>query len=64
VLHDSKQQGLNRNGHWHPHLMFLVPSTEAASWGAGSPGSPGINWSDGTPVSKERAVVLVALHKR
>jgi hypothetical protein len=26
--------------HWHPHLMFFVPSTDAAAWGAGLPGSP------------------------
>jgi hypothetical protein len=39
----SKQQWLNAGGHWHPHLMFFVPLTEAASWGAGSPGSPVIN---------------------
>ncbi|HLB92597.1 MAG TPA: hypothetical protein VJK27_09670 [Terriglobales bacterium] len=27
------------NGHWHPHLMFFVPQTEAVTWGAlaGSP---------------------------
>ncbi len=37
----SKQGYLNgANGHWHPHLMFFVPLTEEASWGAGSPGSP------------------------
>jgi hypothetical protein len=26
--------------HWHPHLMFHVPTTDAASWGADLPGSP------------------------
>jgi len=37
----SKQGYLNdRVGHWHPHLMFLLPSTEAAAWGADLPGSP------------------------
>ena len=31
----SKQGYLNdRDGHWHPHLMFFLPPTEAASWGA------------------------------
>jgi hypothetical protein len=30
----------NVGGPWHPHLMFLVPLTESASWGAGLPGSP------------------------
>ncbi len=27
-------------GHWHPHLMFHVPKTDGASWGANLPGSP------------------------
>ncbi len=27
-------------GHWHPHLMFHVPKTDAASWGANLPSSP------------------------
>ena len=38
----SKQQYLgDRNGHWHPHLMFYVPGeTNAAAWGANLPSSP------------------------
>jgi len=37
----SKQGYLNdRVGHWHPHLMFFVPPTEAKIWGADLPGSP------------------------
>ncbi len=37
----SKQGYLNdRAGHWHPHLMFLVPTTDAAAWGANLDGSP------------------------
>jgi hypothetical protein len=37
----SKQGYLSdRDGHWHPHLMFFVPLTEPASWGVGLPGSP------------------------
>jgi hypothetical protein len=37
----SKQQYLgDRNGHWHPHLMFFVPQTDAAIWGADLPGAP------------------------
>jgi hypothetical protein len=27
-------------GHWHPHLMFHIPKTDAASWGANLPRSP------------------------
>jgi hypothetical protein len=30
----------DRGGHWHPHLMFFVPATESATWGADLPGSP------------------------
>jgi len=30
----------DRDGHWHPHLMFFVPQTEAVTWGADLPGSP------------------------
>jgi hypothetical protein len=37
----SKQGYLNdHDGHWHPHLMFFLPTTEAASWGANLDGSP------------------------
>jgi hypothetical protein len=37
----SKQGYLNdRDGHWHPHLMFFLPLTDPGVWGSGSPGSP------------------------
>ncbi|WP_263368784.1 hypothetical protein [Edaphobacter bradus] len=37
----SKQGYLNdTDGHWHPHLMFFLPPTGAASWGANLKGSP------------------------
>jgi len=37
----SKQGYLSdRDGHWHPHLMFFVPQTDAQTWGANLPGSP------------------------
>jgi hypothetical protein len=26
--------------HWHPHLMFHIPTTDSASWGASLPNSP------------------------
>jgi hypothetical protein len=32
--------------HWHPHLMFHIPTTDAASWGANQPGSP-VVYNDG-----------------
>jgi hypothetical protein len=37
----SKQAYLSdRDGRWHPHLMFFLPPGEAAAWGANLPGSP------------------------
>lgn len=43
----SKQGYLNDEaGHWHPHLMFFVPLTDAAAWGADLPGSPVLSTKD------------------
>jgi hypothetical protein len=43
----SKQGYLSdRDGHWHPHLMFFLPLTDPAAWGAGLPGSPIIGFED------------------
>jgi hypothetical protein len=37
----SKQGYLNdAAGHWRPHVMFFLPPTDAASWGANLKGSP------------------------
>ena len=37
----SKQGYLSdRDGHWHPHLMFFAPLTDPVAWGAGLLGSP------------------------
>ncbi len=37
----SKEQYLGDTArHWHPHLMFFLPQTEAATWGADLKGSP------------------------
>jgi hypothetical protein len=37
----SKQAHLSdRDGRWHPHLMFFLPPADAPSWGANLPGSP------------------------
>ncbi len=37
----SKQQYLSdRDAQWHPHLMFFLPLTDLATWGASMPGSP------------------------
>jgi hypothetical protein len=43
----SKQGYLSdRDGHWHPHLMFFVPQAGAATWGANLPASPIIQSDD------------------
>jgi hypothetical protein len=43
----SKQGYLSdRDGHWRPHLMFFLPLTDPAAWGAGRPGSPVIGVKD------------------
>jgi hypothetical protein len=37
----SKLQFLgDSGGHWTPHVMFYVPQTDPAAWGADLPGSP------------------------
>jgi hypothetical protein len=37
----SKEGYLNdQAGHWYPHLMFHIPKTDGASWGANLDGSP------------------------
>ena len=43
----SKQGYLSdRDGHWHPHLMFFVSQANPAAWGAGLPGSPVFAFND------------------
>ncbi|HET6180859.1 MAG TPA: hypothetical protein VFE61_28325 [Candidatus Sulfotelmatobacter sp.] len=43
----SKQGHLSdRDGHWHPHLMFFLSQVEPATWGAGLPGSPILAFND------------------
>ncbi len=43
----SKQGYLSdRDGHWHPHLMFFVSQTEPAAWGADMTGSPILAFND------------------
>src|SRR6516165_10340644 len=43
----SKQGYLSdRDGHWHPHLMFFTPLTDPLAWGAGLPASPILGFKD------------------
>jgi len=52
----SKQGYLNdRDGHWHPHLMFFVPQADAATWGANLPGAPIL----GATVAEDRLTVFL-----
>ena len=52
----SKDGYLNdRDGHWHPHLMFFVPFTEAKSWGVGLPGVPVFAFED----RQERLTIFI-----
>ena len=37
----AKEQYLGDSAqHWHPHLMFFLPQTDTATWGADLKGSP------------------------
>ena len=46
----SKGGHLNdKDGHWHPHLMFFLPLTEAAIWGANLNGYSPIFAAKGDP---------------
>jgi hypothetical protein len=36
----------DRDGHWHPHVMFFSPLTDPVAWGAGFPGSPILGFKD------------------
>ena len=57
----SKQGYLNdSDGHWHPHLMFFVPQTDSAVWGADLPGSPVLR----LPGSGERLTIFLVPVRR
>jgi len=52
----SKEGYLNdQAGHWHPHLMFFVPLTDSAAWGANLPGSPIL----GSEATEDRLTVFL-----
>jgi hypothetical protein len=50
-------------GHWHPHLMFHIPKTDAASWGANLPGSPVVYNDEFTDVPEPEIIFLVPVGK-
>jgi hypothetical protein len=52
----SKEQYLGDEAkHWHPHLMFFLPLTDAAAWGANFADSPVI----AAPVPAEKLTVFL-----
>ena len=48
-------------GHWTPHLMFHIPKTDAASWGANLSGSPVV--LDEREVPEPETIFLVPVAK-
>jgi hypothetical protein len=46
-------------GHWHPHLMFHIPKTDAATWGANLPGSPVVFNDESTDVPEPQIIFMV-----
>lgn len=50
-------------GHWHPHLMFHIPKTDAASWGADLPGSPVLFDTDHKDYPEPESVFFVPVSK-
>ena len=46
-------------GHWHPHLMFHIPKTDGATWGANLPGSPVVFNDEFTDVPEPEIIFLV-----
>jgi hypothetical protein len=47
------------DGHWHPHLMFHIPKTDGATWGANLPGSPVVFNDQFTDVPEPEIIFLV-----
>jgi len=50
-------------GHWHPHLMFHIPKTDAATWGANLPGSPVVYNDEFTDMPEPEIIFLVPVGK-
>ncbi len=50
-------------GHWHPHLMFHLPKTDGATWGANLPGSPVVFDDQHTDIPEPEIIFLVPVAK-
>jgi hypothetical protein len=56
----SKEGNLGDSvGHWCPHLMFHVPRTDRASWGADLEGSPVLYNSENRDVPEPETIFMV-----
>jgi hypothetical protein len=56
----SKDQDLG-SGHWHPHLMFHVPPSDAAAWGANLDGSPVVFDPDHHDVPEPQTIYMITV---
>jgi hypothetical protein len=57
----SKQQNTSGDGgHWHPHLMFMIPETAPVTWGENMAGSPIL----AVPDTLDRMTVLMVLVRK
>ena len=60
----SKNQYLSDAYHaWHSHLMFYLPKTDSAGWGADLPGSPVLVDTSHTEVPEPQTIFMVAVGK-
>jgi len=50
-------------GHWRPHLMFHLPKTDAATWGADVPGSPVVYNDEFTDMPEPEIIFLLPVGK-
>jgi hypothetical protein len=58
----SKEGNLGDSvGHWHPHLMFHVPKTDEASWGADLEGSPVLYNDNNRDVPEPETIFMVTV---
>ncbi len=56
----SKEGNLGDSvGHWHPHLMFHVPKTDDASWGADLTGSPVLYDNEHRDVPEPETIFMI-----
>jgi len=56
----AKDAYLSDSGvHWHPHVMFHIPKTDAATWGANLPGSPVVFNDESTDMPEPETIFMM-----